>query len=163
MARTKRQSGAGAVGIAGRTAAPRADRKFPWTVSAGIIQGWIVNLLLAVVCFTGVLRGASAEVAADASGWQKLQAWFAALPVWLLPTLGLLFVLGAFLLWVVYSWQQWGVVGLFFVPLAQAFALHNAGVGPLIVTVFALAAIAPVIALTVLLCSGRPTLWSRMD
>ncbi len=82
---------------------------------------------------------------------------------WLLPSLGLLFLANVILLVVVWYWQRWGVVGLAIVPLVQSFLIANAGFAQPWAIGFLIVALAPVVLLIVLLCSGRPSVWSQME
>jgi NADH:ubiquinone oxidoreductase subunit 6 (subunit J) len=157
MARTKRQMKAVAT-----PAAVRPDRQFSFPILAGIIKGWIVSLLAAFVCFAGLLRGYP-PAGEKASLVEQVLGATSAWPAWLLPTLGILFLVNALLLWVVYSWQKWGVVGLVLMPFIEGLCFVNAGLVWWLAPVVVVLAIAPVMALTVLLCSGRPSPWSQMD
>jgi NADH-quinone oxidoreductase subunit J len=171
MARTKRK-GAGVPTARAVPAAARA-RTRKGSVAAGLVTGMIVNFLLAMLCFGMSASGVSepedgASAAAGLSGWlARGQELLAGAPGWLLPTLGGLFLANVLLLVVVYFWQKWGVVGLVVVPLVQAWAIANSGLGPdgrTIAIVFLILALAPVIPLIALLCSGpRPTMWQQMD
>ena len=58
---------------------------------------------------------------------------------------------------------MWGVIGLVVVPLVMAFLIANTRLGQPVAFAFAVIALAPVVALILLLCSGRPTAWSQME
>jgi NADH:ubiquinone oxidoreductase subunit 6 (subunit J) len=171
MARTKRKGGAVPVARAAQAVARPRSRK--GSVTAGLVTGIVVNFLLAMLCFGLSARGMEApeegaSAASGMSGWlARGQELLAAAPGWLLPTLGGLFLANVLLLVVVYFWQSWAVIGLVVVPLVQAWAIANARFGPdgrTIAIVFLILALAPVIPLIVLLCTGpRPTMWEQMD
>ena len=78
--------------------------------------------------------------------------------------LGFLFLANVLCLVVIYLWQRWGVTGLVLVPIAQAIAVGNAGLYPAVAWVFLVLALAPVVLLITLLCSGpKPTMWEQME
>lgn len=92
-----------------------------------------------------------------------MNQWVASLPGWLLPTLGALFVLNVLLMFVVYNWQKWGLIGLVLVPLVQAICLFNAR-QPTAAVALLVVLLAPVALLISLICAGGPrSEWSRMD
>lgn len=146
--------------------APPRDRKRTFFVAVGLVKGMVINLLLALGCCWLLLR--PIPVAGDAAPTNTYLLQFAktidAVPDWLLPTLGLLFLANVLLLVVVWYWQKWGVVGLVIVPLVQAFLIANTNLGQPLAAAFALVALAPVVALILLLCTGKqPTAWSQME
>lgn len=163
MARTKRL---GAARLSDRTAAaavPR-DRRRPFLVKVGIIKGIIVNLLLSAACCYLMLRPLATEGdAAFTNPTLRMIAGNLQASPWLLPSLGLLFLANVMLLVVVWYWQRWGVVGLVIVPLVQAFLIGSAGFSQPWAIGFLIVGLAPVVALIVLLCSGRPSVWSQME
>lgn len=165
MARTKRF--AGRLGAEPAVAvSPRARRPRSLAVIGGIVSGIVVNLLLAVLCFAFWLSP-TAKVE-EQSGMTRLlgQAapYLEPAADWLCPVLGLLFLASVLMLIVVYGWQKWGVIGLVLVTILQALALGNSGLHPAVGWVFLVIAMAPVVLLIALLCSGpRPTVWEQMD
>ncbi len=164
MARTKRIGVNRAIDRPVAQAPPR-DRNRSFFVAAGLASGMVVNLLAAVVCCGLVTRPLA--IAGDAAPTNpyvlQLAKALDAAPSWLLPTLGLLFLANVLLLVVVWYWQKWGVIGLVIVPLVMAFLIANTSLGQPVAVAFALIALAPVVALILLLCSGRPTAWSQME
>ncbi|MEX2174549.1 MAG: NADH-quinone oxidoreductase subunit J [Pirellulaceae bacterium] len=166
MARTKRV-GAARVPLRPATVAAPRDRRRSRLVTAGLASGLAINFLLAVACFALMQRPAASESAANAnvnSVLTAIEQTLVAAPDWLLPTLGLLFLVNVLLLMVVWYWQKWGVIGLVLVPVVQALLIGNSSVGPALATGFLIFALAPVVMLIVLLCSGRrPTTWSQME
>jgi NADH-quinone oxidoreductase subunit J len=174
MARTKRR----AIGAEIRAQTPvpesaRANRRFSLPIAAGLIKGMAINFLLAVLCFALWLTPAAGAPAEDASalarGWHWLSGVVATSPDWLLPFLGLSFLVNVLLLVVVYNWQSWGVLGLIAVPLVQALALSKGHLGvnvpdAVVAVVLLILALVPVIALIVLMTRGKPpTVWSQME
>jgi len=170
MARTKRR-GAGMVERA-VSVAPR-DRRLGFFIAVGLIKGMIINFLLAVLCFALALVPAREAPATDAGGlaaaWHWLSNLVSTSPTWLLPLLGLTFLLNVLLLVVLYNWQSWAVLPLIAVPIVQAIALAranwNANVSDVgIAAVYLILALAPVIVLIGLMTWGKqPTVWSQMD
>jgi hypothetical protein len=170
MARTKRR-GAGMVERA-VSVAPR-DRRLGFFIAVGLIKGMIINFLLAVLCFALALVPAREAPAPDAGGlaaaWHWLSNLVSTSPTWLLPLLGLTFLLNVLLLVVLYNWQSWAVLPLIAVPIVQAIALAranwNANVSDVgIAAVYLILALAPVIVLIGLMTWGKqPTVWSQMD
>jgi hypothetical protein len=155
MARTKRFGGAALERVA--VTEPRVRRR-SFAVSGGLISGIIANLVLAALTFGYWLS-------------PEVKAWFgrfnASLPAaadWLYPLLGGLFLANMLLLAVVYLWQSWAAIGLVAVPLFQAAAIGNSGLGGTAAIVFLVLMLAPVLLLIVLLTTGRrPTMWEQMD
>ncbi|MCI0358372.1 MAG: NADH-quinone oxidoreductase subunit J [Planctomycetaceae bacterium] len=164
MARTKRLGVNRATDRPVAQAPPR-DRDRSFFVSAGLASGMIVNLLLAVGCCWLVAKPLAITGNAAPTNQFLLQLAKAidAAPSWLLPTLGLLFLANVLLLVVVWYWQKWGVVGLVIVPLVMAFLIASTSLGQAAAVTIALIALAPVVLLILLLCSGRPTAWSQME
>jgi NADH-quinone oxidoreductase subunit J len=165
MARTKRAGVNRAIDRPVAQAPPR-DRNRSFAVAAGLVNGLVANLLVAIGCCWLLLRPIPIEGDGALANTYLLQFAKAvdAAPDWLLPTLGLLFLANVLLLVVVWYWQKWGVIGLVIVPLAQAFLIANANFGQLVAVVFALVVLAPVVALILLLCTGKqPTAWSQME
>ena len=170
MARTKRRG----VGVLERpvSVAPR-DRKLGFFIAVGLIKGMIINFLLAVLCFALALVPAKETPAADAgaltTAWHWLSSLVSTSPTWLLPLLGLTFLVNVLLLVVLYNWQSWAVLALIGVPILQAIALAkanwNAEVSDAgIAAVYLILALAPVIVLIGLMTRGKqPTVWSQMD
>jgi NADH-quinone oxidoreductase subunit J len=165
MARTKR---AGVSRLIDRpiAQAPPRNRKRSFFVAVGLAKGMIINLLLAIGCCWLLLR--PIPVTGDGAPANTYLLQFAktidSVPGWLLPTLGLLFLANVLLLVVVWYWQKWGVVGLVIVPLVMAFLIANTNLGQPIAAAIALVALAPVVALILLLCTGKqPTAWSQME
>lgn len=165
MARTKRTRSASP--YAGPAAVAARDRRRSFFVTVGLVKGLVINLLLAAVCLALMIWPLPTEGESAAPAGTLLQnvaERLAAMPDWLLPTLGLLFLANVLLLVVVWYWQKWGVVGLAIVPLVQAFLIGNSALGQPIAIGFAILALIPVVALIVLLATGRqPTAWSQMD
>jgi NADH-quinone oxidoreductase subunit J len=162
MARTKRAR----IGApAPPAAAPRVrTRKF--AVTAGLLTGVAVNLILAILCFAWYFNPAAeaAEQQAIANILQQVQSDLIAAPDWLCLALGGLFLLNVLLLVVVYFWQSWGVIGLVLVPFAAAYAASSAGLGTTYTVAALVLLLLPVVPLIALLCSGpRPTMWEQMD
>ena len=175
MARTRRQgSGIGvrpALSAAQRAA--RANRRMGFLIKAGLVKGMIINFLLAILCFALWLQPAQAAASEGAgplaSGWHWLSSAVASSPDWLLPMLGVTFILNLLLLLVVYNWQSWAVLGLIAIPILQAAALANANLSvaigdTAIAIAYLILALGPVIVLIVLMTSGKqPTVWSQME
>jgi NADH-quinone oxidoreductase subunit J len=165
MARTKRV-GIGRALERGPPAEPPRDRSRSFFVAAGLASGMVVNLILALACCWLMLRPLATEGdLGPASGpLLAVAKALSAAPDWLLPTLGLLFLANVLLLVVVWYWQKWGVVGLVIIPLVQALLIANTSLGQSLAVGFAIVALAPVVMLVVLLCSGKPpTAWSQMN
>jgi NADH-quinone oxidoreductase subunit J len=163
LARTKRIGTGRLIERAAAEAVPR-DRRRPFLVVVGIVKGLVVNLLLGALCCYLMLRPLATQgEAAFTSPTLKMLAGTLHGAPWLLPSLGLLFLANVILLVVVWYWQRWGVVGLALVPLVQAFLIANAGFSQPWAIGFLIVALAPVAMLIVLLCSGRPSVWSQMD
>ena len=164
MARTKR-FGTGRMWERAAPAPPQARRR-SIAVTAGLISGIVINLLLGIVCFVyWASPAAKAEEQAAAQGvLGRINDFLQPAAPWLCLVLGALFLANVLLLLVVYGWQRWGVVGLVLVPVAQAIAIGNSGLGSTVAIVFLVIAMAPVVPLIVLLCSGpRPTMWEQME
>ncbi len=165
MARTKRRGGPI---VASRVSIPTTERRFSFFEKTGLFKGMAINAILAVLCFTG-LASKYGSLAEGSNALQKGLGYVAALPPWLLPTLGVLFAVNVLLMYVVFSWQKWGVIGLFLVPLIQTWCLCTALAGyesPTTVVVpliFLAVTLLPVVMLIGLICSGRPSAWSRME
>jgi hypothetical protein len=157
MARTKRFGGGVALEQAAAAAEPRLRRR-SFAVSGGLISGIIANLVLAGLTFA---YWQSPEVKA---WFGRFNTWLPAATDWLYPLLVGLFLANVLLLVLVYLWQSWAVIGLVAVPLVQAAAIGNSGLGSAAATVFLVLMLAPVLLLIVLLCTGRrPTMWEQMD
>jgi len=155
MARTKR---AGAVLATPRTAQVVRQRRRSLAVTGGLVSGIVANLALSILTFgywlSPVVRG----------WFSRVNAELPAPADWLYPVLGGLFAVNVLLLAIVYSWQSWAVLGLVAVPLAQAAAIANSGLGGTPALVFLVLAMAPVALLILLMVSGpRPTMWEQMD
>lgn len=165
MARTKRLGSRAVVEIATPAVLPVA-RQRSFAVTAGIWSGIIVNLLIG---FLGLVYWKSPEFRAWAH--QRLAVVFGSTDLfpgsaasWLCAIVGLLFLVNVLLLVAVYGWQKWGVVGLVLSTIAQAMAIGNSGLDPLIAWIFFVVAIAPIALLIALLCTGRrPTVWEQME
>jgi len=170
MARSKRRAPVGAV----RTAVVHDRRRFSFFVHAGLVKGMVINAILAVLCFSGIAARygvpPGSENFANATVIQKGLGYVASLPPWVLPTLGILFAINVLLMYVVYSWQKWAVIGLVIVPVIQAWCLHSAVNGlhpmpaPVVVPlVFLAVTLLPVLLLIGLITTGRPSAWSQME
>jgi NADH:ubiquinone oxidoreductase subunit 6 (subunit J) len=165
MARTKRLGSRAAAETPIPVALPAA-RQRSFAVTAGIWSGIIVNLLIGLV---GLVYWKSPEFRAWAH--QRLAVVFGSTDLfpgsaasWLCAVVGLLFLVNVLLLVAVYGWQKWGVVGLVLSTIAQAVAIGNSGLDPLIAWIFFVVAIAPIALLIALLCTGRrPTVWEQME
>lgn len=165
MARTKRARAGSLFDLPAAAAAPRSRRR-KFAVTAGILTGIIVNLVLAALCFGWFFspRIAADEQAAMTDVVGQLNAQLTAAPDWLCPVLGSLLLLNVLLLAVVYVWQSWGVVGLVLVPIVIAIVLANAGLGLGVALAGLFLLLLPVLPLIGLLSSGpRPTMWEQMD
>lgn len=166
MARTKRLGAGRLVERVAPVAAPRVRRR-TFAVSGGLVSGMVVNLILAALCCYLISQRplpTSGNSAPANAALRSVATAMNAAPDWLLPMLGLLFLVNVVLLVVVWYWQKWGVVGLVIVPIIQAIALANAGFSQSIAIGFLIVALAPAVLLTVLLMGGpRPTAWSQMD
>jgi NADH-quinone oxidoreductase subunit J len=167
MARTKRsRSGALAPPAAAQPAAAQRVRTRKFAVTAGLLTGIAVNLILAILCIAWYFNPAAeaAEQRAMANIFQQVQSDWIAAPDWLCLALGGLFLLNVLLLVVVYFWQSWGVIGLVLVPFAAAYAVSSAGLGTTYAVATLVLLLLPVVPLIALLCSGpRPTMWEQMD
>ena len=174
MARTKRAGGGSLHSSLSRARrSVHADRKLGFFIAVGLIKGIVINLLLFALAFglwLSPATGPAAEGAGALAGaWHWLSGVFASSPNWLLPLLGLTFLLNALLLFVVYNWQSWAVLGLIAMPIAQAAALAggelNLDFPPLaLAAAWLVLALGPVIALIVLMTTGKqPTVWSQME
>jgi len=165
MARTKRLGSRAAVETMVPAAAP-AMRRRSFAVTAGIVSGIVVNLLIGIV---GLVYWMSPQFRVWAH--ERLAVVFGSTDLfpgtaapWLCAVVGLLFLVNVLLLVAVYGWQKWGVVGLVLSTIAQAVAIGNSGLHPMIAWVFFVVAIAPIALLIVLLCTGRrPTAWQQME
>jgi NADH:ubiquinone oxidoreductase subunit 6 (subunit J) len=161
MARTKRVATGLALERPLVAPVPR-DRKRRFLVSAGLIKGIVIDLLLALGCFLLAAQASSSAEASGIVGW--FQTSLAHSPAWFLPLLGLLFLVHALVLYVVYSWQKWGVVGLVLVSLGIILCLMNANVAPLLAAIVLLIAVVPTaILISMVVGLGSPTMWSQMD
>jgi NADH:ubiquinone oxidoreductase subunit 6 (subunit J) len=162
MARTKRAR-TGALPPAAAT--PRVRfRKF--AVTAGLLTGIAVNLVLAILCFAWYFSPAAeaAEQKAIANVLQQVQTDLIAAPDWLCVALGCLLLVNVLLLVMVYFWQSWGVVGLVVVPFAAAYAVSAAGLSAPYAVATLVLLLMPVLPLIMLMCTGpRPTMWEKMD
>jgi NADH:ubiquinone oxidoreductase subunit 6 (subunit J) len=163
MARTKVRS----VRVAPAAApAIRENRRHSWAVTGGLVTGGVVNAVLAAKAFYFAGGGKAWSPVAEgglATSIERMNDWVAGLPAWLLPALGVLFVVNVLLMLVVYGWQKWGVIGLVLVPVVQAICLFNAR-QPAAAVILAVVLLAPVALLISLICSGGPrSEWSRMD
>jgi NADH:ubiquinone oxidoreductase subunit 6 (subunit J) len=160
MARTKRR-GSGRLEAASHT--NRAERSdMPFFPTVGIVKGIIINLALAVICFTSSRwLPAVAGINETAKGFvDALQNHSTSL----LPSLGMLFLLNAGLLGVVWNWQAWGMVGLVVVPLVQAWLIANSALGFVPAVVFLVALWVPLAALYLLFQQGGVnSVWNRME
>ena len=166
MARSKRVARGAYVD---RTApmVPRSRPKRRFSVTAGVMNGIVVNLVLMVLCFAVAQRersDSSAEPGQISRWLDAIVMWSQRAPDWFWPVMGLLFLVNILLLVVVHFWQKWGVVGLVLVPVVQAVLVANSNLGVLPAVALLVLALGPVILLIMLLNSGpRPTLWSQMD
>jgi NADH:ubiquinone oxidoreductase subunit 6 (subunit J) len=163
MARTKRARS----GVLTRepAAAPRVRRR-PFAVTAGLLSGIVVNLVLAILCFAWYFSpaAAAAEQGAIKSIAQQVQADLIAAPDWLCLALASFLLVNVLLLMITYFWQSWGVVGLVVVPFAAAYAVSSAGLETPYVIATLILLLLPVVPLIVLVCTGpRPTMWEQMD
>lgn len=165
MARTKRV----ATGIAPQrplAATLQRNRKRRFTIAAGLAKGIVINLLLALGCF--ILTSKPGLLAAGEEPATGIVAWFSSSlahsPAWTLPLLGLLFLANALVLYVVYSWQKWGVVGLVLVNLGIIVCLVNASVATLLTALVILITVVPAaILISLVVGLGSPTMWSQME
>jgi NADH-quinone oxidoreductase subunit J len=166
MARTKRLGAGRVLERAAPAAVPR-NRRRSFAIAGGLVSGMVVNLILAALCCYLISQRplpTSGDSAPANAALRSLATAINAAPDWLLPTLGLLFLVNVILLVVVWYWQQWGVFGLALIPFIQVILLVNAGFSQPIAIGFAIVVGAPVVLLIVLLTSGpRPTAWSQMD
>jgi NADH-quinone oxidoreductase subunit J len=163
MARTKRVAPRA---VAEPVRAAPLPRTRPLAVTAGIVSGIVVNLLLGVLCLAYWLAPAAAagEERAMTGVLGTASAYLEPAADWLCPVLGGMFLLNVLLLAVAYSWQRWGVITLVIVTILQAVAIGNSGLGAGVAVVFFVLAMAPVALLIALLCKGpRPTIWDRME
>lgn len=148
------------------SAAPRVERRHKLSVTGGLVAGALVNAVLAIKAFYFASGGRAISPVSEGSLVNlvgQMNSWIDSLPPWLLPTLGVLFVVNVLLMLVVYGWQKWGVIGLVIVPVVQAICLINAR-QPAAAAVLAIVLLAPVALLISLLCAGGPrSEWSRMD
>jgi NADH-quinone oxidoreductase subunit J len=163
MARTKRVRTGRVLEVPARVVP--TNRKFPFSVKAGLIAGFIVNLFLIVTLIAAVTRNLVLPKDGQFGEWsQDLLAKIYALPNWLLPALILTLIINLLLLFVVLNWQSWGVVGLIAIPLLQFLFMVNGGVLPVVAGAIAGAMLIPAVALALLCCfSSRPTVWSQME
>jgi NADH-quinone oxidoreductase subunit J len=162
MARTKRSRG---TSLAQPAAVPRV-RQRNFAVTAGLLSGVAVNLILAILCFAWYFSPAAAadEQQAITTVFGRVQADLIAAPDWLCLALGGLLLLNVLLLVVVYFWQSWGAIGLVAVPLVASYAVSSAGLGTTYAAATLIILLLPVIPLIVLLCTGpKPTMWEQMD
>jgi len=165
MARTKRAGSGMALASAAR--APPRVRRRSFAVTGGLISGMVANLVLAIACFAYWLTPAAAAAEGTATTstlLSQVKTFLEPAADWLFPVLGGLFAVNVLLLVIVYCWQSWAVLGLIAVPLAQAAAIGNSGLGGTATIVFLLLALAPAALLIMLLVTGpRPTMWEQMD
>jgi NADH-quinone oxidoreductase subunit J len=166
MARTKRL---GAGGIAARLAAPPAaprQRRRSAAVLGGVVSGIAVNAGLGIL-------GLAYWKLKPFQDWahQQMQRFLGTTDLfpgdaadWLIPLLGVTFLLNVIMLLVIDGWQKWGVVGLVAISILQVLAVGNSGLEPWVAGLFFVVAFAPVALLVLLLTTGkRPTLWEQMD
>jgi NADH-quinone oxidoreductase subunit J len=160
MARTKRR-GTGRAEVSALT--QRNDRAaMPFFPTVGIVKGIVINLVLALLCFASshwlpMLSDAGEGVKSLVSALQGSEAS-------LLPSLGILFLLNAGLLGIVWNWQAWGMVGLVIVPLVQAWLIANSSLGLLPAIVLLVALWIPLAALFMLFQQGGAnSVWNRME
>jgi len=170
MARTKRLTGGTAAWASSVAIAEPPPRAFPrsrsFAVTAGIVSGIAVNALIGIVglfyWMSPQFRFWAHERLAVVFGSTDLFPGTAA--SWLCAVVGILFLVNVLLLVAVYNWQKWGVVALVLSTIAQAVAIGNSGLNPMIAWIFFVVAIAPIALLIVLLCTGRrPTVWEQME
>jgi NADH-quinone oxidoreductase subunit J len=141
MARTKRLGINRAIDRPVAQAPPR-ERNRSFFVAGGLVSGIAVNLLLAAACCYLLARplATTGDAAPTNAYVLEVAKAIASAPGWLLPTLGLVIV-----------------------PLAMAFLIANTRLGQPVALAVAVLTLAPVVALILLLCSGRPTAWSQME
>lgn len=169
MARTKRVR-------TGRIleAAPRvvpANRKFPLSITGGIVSGLLTNVWLIVTSIAHwkhvfkipqPTEGQELSYAADK--WAQWLTAAYALPNWFWVGMVVTLLANVLFLVVVYNWQKWGLIGLVATPLLQFLLVINAGVGPGVAGILAFAMFVPAVLLVVLcVTQPRPTAWSQME
>lgn len=165
MARTKRiRSGRIASPVAEATSTP-VRPPLPFLLRVGLYKGIVFNLLLAMIAvclWFQAAPGAESGLPGKAAVW--LAGLFAASPPWVLPTLGLLFLLNALLLGVVLNWQRWGLIGLTVVALGVLIVVMQGSVAqPAGFLLVAALSAAVIVTWAWVLAASRPTLWSQME
>jgi NADH-quinone oxidoreductase subunit J len=164
LARTKRRGVGPSAAVRVAPAAARLPARHSFFVNAGIMQGIVVNVVLAILCLT-FARWTSYLGSEDGSPTaQAIYSFAQRTPPWLPLALAGLFAFNVLALSVVWQWQRWGVVALLIVPLAVFVLVASTPLGLTTAIVLLILTMIPAVALLVLLLSGRPTsAWSRME
>lgn len=149
MARAKRRSDVEVVAML----APQAGREF-----GGLVRFWLgAGILMNLVAASAMLLGVPALP-------EAMKSHLSGGPSWVLPGLGVGFLLNCLLLLVVGAWQRWGVYALGVVAILQAVALYRGGADLVCLAAFLAAAMVPVVILfALLLPGGKQSAWARMD
>jgi NADH:ubiquinone oxidoreductase subunit 6 (subunit J) len=130
---------------------PRARRRHP-----------ALSTFLGILIVTNVVLAALAMMMPD---WlqRNRPEILVTPPAWLGIAISLLFLLTTLLLGVVWGWQRWGLVALWLVPIAQGVVLANSGLDRTLSVVIVVVLLLPIAALTAIVCTGKPSVWSQMD
>jgi NADH-quinone oxidoreductase subunit J len=164
MART-RQNGQGRTTVAVVSPAIREAVTMPWLVKLLLALGVLGSLKGALSCLfsSKILSLAQSKVPAESFLSNLLQG-MQDVPAWLMPVLGVLFLLNALFMCVVWNGQKWGVSALIVVVLAIVFVIANTNLGIVPALALGIPLALPVVALCLLLMKGGPrSLWNRME
>jgi hypothetical protein len=142
----------------------RAAPRHGFFVNAGIMQGIVINAILAILCLTFAQW---TSYLGDENGSPTAQAIYSfaqRTPSWLPLALAALFGINVLALAVVWQWQRWGVVTLLLVPLIIFGLVVSTPLGLTTAIVLLVLTIAPAaVLLGLLLQGGRNSAWSRME
>lgn len=153
LARTTSQRTGAARSLATSAATPNRVRPFSLTALLGV--GFLINAALAIACF------AASEPITKSLVEAKL---IAGSPTWLFPALGILFAIQGLMSLVVMGWQRWGVIAMVLLPFLQVGALAYAEIPWPVIGMFLILSLTPVAILGgLLLMGGRRSIWSEMD
>jgi NADH-quinone oxidoreductase subunit J len=169
LARTKRRgTGASAAlrgsALAAPAAAGRPAARHSFFVNAGVMQGIVINAILAILCLTFARWTAFLGNDDGSPTAQAIYSFAQRTPAWLPLALAALFGFNVLALAVVWQWQRWGVVALILVPLIIFGLVASTPLGLTTAIVLLVLTMIPAAALLGLLLSGgRNSAWSRME
>jgi NADH-quinone oxidoreductase subunit J len=155
LARTTSQKTGGARTVASPPAFS-VNRKRPFSMTAILGAGFVINSALAGACFVASEQIIKALLEAQLLTEQPQS--------WLFPALGVFFAIQALMSLVVMGWQKWGVIAMVVIPLLQVAALGYAEIPWPVIGMFLILSLAPVAILCgLILMGGRHSIWSEMD